>query len=38
MGTARMPEVVTGYQWELYNITEDFSQHNDLTWVRRDRA
>ena len=26
MGTTKMPDVVNGYKWELYNITEDFSQ------------
>lgn len=30
MGTQQMPDVVNGYQWELYNIGEDFSQANDL--------
>jgi arylsulfatase A-like enzyme len=30
MGTQQMPEVVNGYKWELYNISEDFSQANDL--------
>jgi arylsulfatase len=30
MGTAKMPEVVNGYTWELYNITNDFSQNTDL--------
>jgi arylsulfatase len=30
MGTKPMPDVVNGYAWELYNITEDFSQANDL--------
>jgi arylsulfatase A-like enzyme len=30
MGLAKMPDVVNGYQWELYNIAEDFSQNNDL--------
>jgi hypothetical protein len=30
MGTQKMPDVVNGYKWELYNITEDFSQSNDL--------
>jgi len=30
MGLAKMPDVVNGYEWELYNITEDFSQNNDL--------
>lgn len=30
MGTVAMPDVLTGYKWELYNIAEDFSQNNDL--------
>ena len=30
MGLAKMPDVVNGYSWELYNIAEDFSQDNDL--------
>jgi len=30
MGTAKMPDVVNGYQWELYNIAEDYSEYNDL--------
>jgi arylsulfatase len=30
MGTAKMPDVVNGYQWELYNIAEDYSEDNDL--------
>jgi arylsulfatase A-like enzyme len=30
LGQGKMPEVVNGYSWELYNITEDFSQNNDL--------
>jgi len=30
MGTQQMPDVVNGYKWELYNISEDFSQANDL--------
>jgi len=25
-----MPDVLTGYKWELYNIADDFSQNNDL--------
>ena len=29
MGTAKMPPVLD-YQWELYNIADDFSQSNDL--------
>ena len=30
MGTAKMPDVANGYQWELYNITEDYSEYNNL--------
>jgi arylsulfatase len=30
MGTAKMPDVVNGYKWELYNIAEDYSEYNDL--------
>ena len=30
MGTKPMPEVVNGYQWELYNIDKDFSESENL--------
>ena len=30
MGMGKMPDVVNGYKWELYNIAEDYSQYNDL--------
>jgi arylsulfatase len=30
MGTVQMPDVLTGYKWELYNIADDFSENNDL--------
>jgi arylsulfatase A-like enzyme len=30
MGLAKMPNVVNGYNWELYNIAEDYSEANDL--------
>ena len=30
MGTAKMPDVVNGYKWELYNIADDYSENNDL--------
>ena len=30
LGTVKLPEVVNGYQWELYNIAEDYSEYNDL--------
>jgi arylsulfatase A-like enzyme len=29
LGSAKLPEVVNGYKWELYNIAEDFSENND---------
>ena len=31
LGTAKLPDdVVNGYKWELYNLTEDYSENNDL--------
>jgi len=30
LATGKLPSVVDGYKWELYNIAEDFSQNNDL--------
>jgi hypothetical protein len=30
MGLTKMPDVINGYKWELYNIAEDYSQANDL--------
>jgi arylsulfatase len=30
MGTVKMPDVVNGYSWELYNIADDYSENNDL--------
>jgi hypothetical protein len=32
-----MPDVVNGYQWELYNITEDYSEYNDLAAKNPDK-
>jgi hypothetical protein len=29
-GTKKLPEVVNGYKWELYNIAEDYSENDDL--------
>jgi arylsulfatase A-like enzyme len=37
MGLAKMPDVVNGYKWELYNIAEDFSQNNDLATKMPDK-
>ncbi len=30
LGTGKLADLTTGYQWELYHITEDYSQYNDL--------
>ena len=30
MGTTKMPDVINGYKWELYNLAEDYSEDNDL--------
>jgi hypothetical protein len=30
MGTVKLPDVVNGYKWELYNLNEDFSEYNDV--------
>ena len=30
LGTGKLPDVDTGYRWELYNIAEDYSEYNDL--------
>ncbi|MBF9232284.1 arylsulfatase [Microvirga alba] len=30
LGLTKLPDVINGYQWELYNIAEDYSQANDL--------
>ena len=37
MGTAKMPDVVDGYHWELYNIADDYSQSNDLAAQNPDK-
>src|SRR5207342_95514 len=36
MGTTKLPEV-DAYKWELYNLTEDFSQYNDLAAKNPDK-
>ncbi|WP_416066519.1 arylsulfatase [Rhizobium sp. ZK1] len=30
LGLGKMPDVVNGYKWELYNLGDDYSQANDL--------
>jgi arylsulfatase A-like enzyme len=37
MGTTKMPDVVNGYKWELYNIKDDYSQANDLAAAMPDK-
>ncbi len=38
LGTAPLPtDLFNGYQWELYNLQEDFSQANDLAAQRPDK-
>jgi arylsulfatase len=37
MGTAKLPDVVNGYQWELYNLEEDYSQANNLAAAQPDK-
>ena len=36
MGTTKLPDV-NDYKWELYNLTEDFSQYNDLAAKNPDK-
>jgi arylsulfatase len=37
LATGKLPDVVSGYKWELYNLTEDFSQNNDLAAKNPDK-
>ena len=37
LGTAKMPDIMTGYKWELYNIVDDFSENNDLAAKNPDK-
>jgi len=37
MGTAKMPDLMTGYKWELYNIADDYSENNDLAAKNPDK-
>jgi len=37
MGTAKMPDLLTGYKWELYNLAEDYSENNDLAAKNPDK-
>ena len=37
MGLGKMPDVVNGYKWELYNIADDYSEYHDLAAQQPDR-
>jgi len=37
MGTVKMPDLMTGYKWELYNIANDFSENTDLAAENPDK-
>jgi len=37
LATGKLPDVVNGYKWELYHITEDFTQNNDLAAKNPDK-
>ncbi len=37
MGLAKLPDVVNGYKWELYNIADDYSEYHDLAAQQPDR-
>jgi arylsulfatase A-like enzyme len=37
LGTAKLPDVVDGYKWELYNLNDDYSEYNDLSAKYPDR-
>jgi arylsulfatase A-like enzyme len=36
MGTTKLPDV-NDFKWELYNLTEDYSQYNDLSTKNPDK-
>ena len=35
LGTAKLPDVVDGYKWELYNIADDYSEYKAAKPRRR---
>jgi arylsulfatase len=37
LATGKLPDLLNGYKWELYNITEDYSEYNDLVATRPDK-
>jgi len=37
LGLGKFPDVVNGYTWELYNLTQDYSEYNDLAGKMPDK-
>jgi len=37
LATGKLPDVTTGYKWELYNIAQDYSENNDLAASNPDK-
>lgn len=37
MGVGKFPDVINGYQWELYHIEEDYSENDDLAKENPDK-
>jgi len=37
LATGKLPDLMTGYKWELYNIADDYSQYNDLAAKNPDK-
>ena len=37
MGLGKLPNVLDGYNWELYDLTKDFSQFDDLAAKEPDK-
>ncbi len=37
MGVGKFPDVVNGYNWELYHIAEDYSENDDLAKINPDK-
>ena len=37
LGTGTLPNLLTGYKWELYNIADDYSENNDLSSTQPDK-
>jgi arylsulfatase A-like enzyme len=38
LGLGKFPDVVNGYNWELYNLAEDYSENNDLAAKMPDKV